>query len=374
MNGCIKIFLRTLIECFVVGTVLITVYSYFIRNLKLEGRTFVFYSQANRRYSVAKNTKDVVEEISGSYPYDVTLITQTSQERLFYFEYTTKRWTGPISVSLFVSTEDQDNIDAYKSYLSKFKLIQVHTCISNTIDYPVNRMRNIAIENVATTHFFVCDMDLWPSQGLYETILSLSSYILKDDWLAVIVPAFQYNYNVSSCADLESCVKTVQPLLPHTKEELRACLKEKTCSSFRPKTQTHSYYYRQWTIEPEHKNISMVETFRSISQEPYVFVKRSSHLPLFNETFYNYGYNKVQWIEHLRYSGYKFGQLINGFGIDVPHPPNQMAMKWLEKLHTPEGPPLKQEYDDFIRNLHSTPDRSVVYIDSTKPQKEMWFF
>lgn len=70
-------------------------------------------------------------------------------------------------MSLFVSTEDQDNIDAYKSYLSKFKLIQAHTCISNTTDYPVNRMRNIAIENVATTHFFVCDMDLWPSRMLF---------------------------------------------------------------------------------------------------------------------------------------------------------------------------------------------------------------
>ena len=105
----------------------------------------------------------------------------------------------------------------------------------------------------------------------------------------------------------------------------------------------------------------------SPSMRRYVFVKRSSHLPLFNETFYNYGYNKVQWIEHLRYSGYKFGQLINGFGIDVPHPPylcigglecsrNQMAMKWLEKLHTPEGPPLKQEYDVF-RNRRGSINR-----------------
>ena len=43
-------------------------------------------------------------------------------------------------------------------------------------------------------------------------------------------------------------------------------------------------------------------------------------MPLFDERFINYGYNKIEWIETLRYTGYKFAVLINGFGMDVPHP------------------------------------------------------
>ena len=43
-------------------------------------------------------------------------------------------------------------------------------------------------------------------------------------------------------------------------------------------------------------------------------------MPLFDESFLNYGYNKQQWIETLRYIGYKFGVVVQGFGMDVPHP------------------------------------------------------
>ena len=30
--------------------------------------------------------------------------------------------------------------------------------------FPVNKLRNIAIVNVVTTHFLVLDMDMWPSR------------------------------------------------------------------------------------------------------------------------------------------------------------------------------------------------------------------
>ncbi len=49
-------------------------------------------------------------------------------------------------------------------------------------------------------------------------------------------------------------------------------------------------------------------------------IKKTNETPLFDERFINYGYNKIEWIETLRYTGYKFAVLINGFGMDVPHP------------------------------------------------------
>ena len=52
----------------------------------------------------------------------------------------------------------------------------------------------------------------------------------------------------------------------------------------------------------------------------YVVVRKSNVLPLFDERFVNYAYNKVQWLEHLRYRGYAFSILTNGFAVDVPHP------------------------------------------------------
>lgn len=48
-------------------------------------------------------------------------------------------------------------------------------------------------------------------------------------------------------------------------------------------------------------------------------VKRSEYLPRFDERFINYGFNKVQWIEHLRYLGYEFSVLAQSYAMDMPH-------------------------------------------------------
>ena len=57
--------------------------------------------------------------------------------------------------------------------------------------YPINKLRNIAIKNVQTSHFFMTDMDMWPSYNLYTILNELPSYILEDDLFAGIIPAFE---------------------------------------------------------------------------------------------------------------------------------------------------------------------------------------
>ena len=49
-------------------------------------------------------------------------------------------------------------------------------------------------------------------------------------------------------------------------------------------------------------------------------VRRTEILPLFDERFINYGFNKVQWIENLRYLGFEFSVLSQAFAVDIPHP------------------------------------------------------
>ena len=48
-------------------------------------------------------------------------------------------------------------------------------------------------------------------------------------------------------------------------------------------------------------------------------VRKSESMPMFDERFINYGYNKVQWLEHLRYMGYDFQILTNVFAVDIAH-------------------------------------------------------
>lgn len=48
-------------------------------------------------------------------------------------------------------------------------------------------------------------------------------------------------------------------------------------------------------------------------------VRKTTSLPWFDERFVNYGYNKVQWLEHLRFVGFDYAVLTDGFAVDIPH-------------------------------------------------------
>ena len=70
---------------------------------------------------------------------------------------------------------------------------------------------------------------------------------------------------------------------------------------------------------PSTVSSSRVPCFKQRFLEPYVMVKRWEGLPLFDERFINYGFNKVQWIEHLRYLGFEFHVLAQSYAVDMPH-------------------------------------------------------
>lgn len=94
-------------------------------------------------------------------------------------------------------------------------------------------------------------------------------------------------------------------------------------------------------------------------------VRRSSHLPLFDERFINYGYNKVQWIEHLRWIGYQFGVIAQSFAVDVPHPPSNYANSWNKLWEVKNNPniTMRAVYRKFLTELRSrTNDDSTVFV------------
>ena len=51
----------------------------------------------------------------------------------------------------------------------------------------------------------------------------------------------------------------------------------------------------------------------------YVILKYTPLTPLFYEQFVNYGYNKVQFVEHLRAANYNFFILNHAFMNDLAH-------------------------------------------------------
>ena len=119
-----------------------------------------------------------------SQSYDVTLTTQSSSawsvwithriERYPVFHYMLMRWTGSdmgsilivreVSVGLFLTPSDKLIYDKFISESSLPERLHFTIFMAESKDqYPINHLRNLAIEGVRTSHLWLTDMDMWPS-------------------------------------------------------------------------------------------------------------------------------------------------------------------------------------------------------------------
>ncbi|KAK8811692.1 glycosyltransferase-like protein LARGE1 [Blastocystis sp. ATCC 50177/Nand II] len=282
--------------------------------------------------------------------FDVTMISQTSTERLFYFPHLLGRWGGFMSITIFVHQKEQAEVEAFiaqGAFPARLRLTlyvvdvgrpdcvfhragRKLKCIPEKI-YPLNRLRNLAIANVLTSHFVVFDMDMWPARNAYQTLITLPQTYLANPYNVMIVPAFSMppNYFYSrKCTTLQSCIELVMQDYPETKSDMVRCLRSSGCTIFRPLSLTHNYLPKKWTSFGANVKYTRVPCFKERFLEPYVMVKRSEYLPRFDERFINYGFNKVQWIEHLRYLGYEFSVLAQSYAVDMPHSLSDYAKKY----------------------------------------------
>ena len=125
------------------------------------------------------------------------------------------------------------------------------------------------------------------------------------------------------------------------------------------------YVMPEWYFSSSEK-VKAIRCFITDFQEPYVMLRYSPETPLFDERFVNYGYNKVQLIEHLRAMGYQFYILNNDFAIDLPHPDSKFRKNYLSGIHT-EKSDMREVYSEFQRELNE----KYKHIPSFKICKEI---
>lgn len=141
--------------------------------------------------------------------------------RVVFFPYLLSRWSGyehiislisrDLSIAVFVTAREETTLRRIVengNYESRLRITPLMA--QNNKEYPINKLRNLAIRNVRTSHFWLTDMDMWPS-GTYshfklivarlrEALMALPRDQLQRTDLAVIVPAFELRKAPASLA------------------------------------------------------------------------------------------------------------------------------------------------------------------------------
>mmetsp|Transcript_24368 Transcript_24368/g.28227 ORF Transcript_24368/g.28227 Transcript_24368/m.28227 type:complete len:296 (-) Transcript_24368:738-1625(-) len=162
-----------------------------------------------------------------SQDINYTLATHCSEDRLWMMEHHCKRWgyDNPISLAMYTKQSVEniysilEKLGCHREHLmiqiisqeennTKDEVLSLNTqrhthknSISSLLstregsayDYPINKLRNMAVEGVKTSHVLVLDIDFWESINLYNTLNrnDVRKALAADDKLAIVVPAFQ---------------------------------------------------------------------------------------------------------------------------------------------------------------------------------------
>ena len=246
--------------------------------------------------------------------WDVTLLMQFSADRLMNFEQILKHWDGPISAAIYASDYEAWQVRQYMDMiLGNRGNVAVHMVYRHGTMYPINYMRNVALERVQTPFVFLSDFDFVPMKGLYMYLKSAVT-TMSGNRQAFVVPAYEsllYKFNFPK--DKDALVKMVQ---------------KKQLNSF------HLYQYAKghaptkfstWESTDEAYDIEWSNEY-----EPYIVVR--SNVTRYDERFVGYGWNKVSHIYELHMQGYRFTVLPKGFILHPPHPPSVARSKvWSRK-------------------------------------------
>ncbi|XP_068707902.1 beta-1,4-glucuronyltransferase 1-like isoform X1 [Montipora foliosa] len=287
---------------------------------------------------------------------DVTLVTHCTSNHLHYLLDLSVHWKGPISLAVFVP--GYDVASSYESLVGLYQCDQrfkehvtvhlvyplsnppaatelvpalkqalgrnrncddfFHRLRNNHLNkpnyangklaYPNNLLRNVGRSSVSPGHYvFVVDVDMMCNGDLYQSFLQLAQRlnlsVNKKDKRVFVVATFESKRKLS-------------PSL--TKQELLDQWNRGNAQPF--------YYQACWKCQ-RHLDYDAWKSYHSASEdleiaytvkwkdpwEPFYFAP--NHVPLYDERFKQYGFNRISQVCETHIAGYDFAVLNNAFLI-----------------------------------------------------------
>ena len=330
--------------------------------------------------SAEANTNSKCQALDAA-EYSTTLVTQTSLSRLWILNETCTRWKDPIVVVVFIPN-GQEMTNEHLSSLSCPNL-QIITYMANPEEsevqnYPVNRLRNVGLDAVTTSHVMVMDVDFVPSMDLAGTIRKAlqvrhEHHPDQEDRQALVVPAFE-RLPPRPCETDSDCATFLQAdssFIPKSFDSLQTCIRGKDCIVFQSDnnweghstTRSEQWLQRKWYDDEEQKTtFTTIPCFHTARYEPYLVLRwcpssyTDSKIPIapyYDERFHGYGKNKIELVSHLRKKGYQFAILPEGFIVHSPHPESSIKETWNDRRNSDLHASMDNLYATFLSELDS---------------------
>nr|XP_057923386.1 beta-1,4-glucuronyltransferase 1 [Doryrhamphus excisus] len=278
----------------------------------------------------------------------LTLATHTTINNLHHIEALVERWQNPLSVAIFAHGQDvkfatalvyalsllcphvqalvdfhlvclsgemasfpeQDHqhfaglddcaavFSRLDSYRDKFK----NYAISGNISYPNNLLRNVARGAAESSYILVMDMDMMPSADLHRDFLAMVLRHEPAPDQVFVLPAFEIRHARKMPATKAELVQLYQV------GEVRPFYEE-LC----PRCQAPTNYSR-W-INGHVRGGDALEVAYTLTWtdpwEPFYIGLRG--VPLYDENFKQYGFNRISQACELHVAGYRFSVLNSAF-------------------------------------------------------------
>ncbi|XP_076034758.1 beta-1,4-glucuronyltransferase 1-like isoform X2 [Oratosquilla oratoria] len=278
---------------------------------------------------------------------EVTLVTQCSLSKLHYIPQLTKVWQGPVSVAVFVlSNEVPASVQAFLQLQKCFSAVRENVTFSlvfplnsptsphvvptagtvpchlilgsedqnsynfHGIQYPNNLLRNTAIKVVRSQFMLVLDVDMQPNENLHHAFLNYAKHndlykkATTEHKMVWVVPSYEVKEEMD---------------VPRNKESLLELLESGDARPFYQemcwKCQKYTDYtaWEKATVVDSSKVRPLYEVLWRDPWEPFYIAP--TDIPHYDERFRQYGFNRISQVCELHVSGYGFQVLDSAFVV-----------------------------------------------------------
>lgn len=158
----------------------------------------------------------------------------------------------PAIMVLWYKEKEEEEMNTFLSTMKQSELLTIIPVVQDDDVILINRLKNIGIGYVQTTHFIFVEFNLIPSssfssissllESLYKVLKKTPGYLWRDPYFVGVVPVFEWSSQFYKEAE-DSRGRISK--LPHRNIDIVKCLKEYTC---RPRQTTTIPMVCWWLI------------------------------------------------------------------------------------------------------------------------------